>query len=170
MVALVSHRDRFGKALRFVVHPAGPHRIDVAPVALRLRVHQGIAVDFRGGGQQEPRAFGLRQAEGIVGAQRADLEGLNGKLEVIHRARRRGEMQHAVERAIELNELGDVVPHEAESRIGREMLEIPRRPGDEVVHSHHLVLLREEAVSQMRTEKARGSRHQEPHARLRPIP
>src|SRR5262249_61548349 len=48
-----------------------------APVILALRMHEGVAVDLRRGGEQEARAFGAGDAQGVVGAERADLERLN---------------------------------------------------------------------------------------------
>src|SRR6266568_7104183 len=53
VVAMVRHGHRFGKALGLVVHAAGTDWIHVAPIVLRLRGDQGIAVDFRGAGQQK---------------------------------------------------------------------------------------------------------------------
>ena len=97
--------------------PRGPDRVHVPPVGLGLGVHLGIAVDLGGRGQEESRAFGLGQTERIVGAERADLEGLDRELEVVDRAGRRGEVQDAVERPIQRNELGDVVLDEGPPRL-----------------------------------------------------
>ncbi len=55
---VVGHRHRLGEALGLVVDAARADRIHVAPVALRLRMHERIAVHLGGRGQEEPRALG----------------------------------------------------------------------------------------------------------------
>src|SRR5439155_1097797 len=60
--AVVGHRDRLGKALRFVVDAAWADRVHVAPVVLALRVNVRVAVDLRRRGEQEPSAGGLGHA------------------------------------------------------------------------------------------------------------
>ncbi len=98
--AVVRHGHRLGEALGFVVDAARADRIDVAPVFLVLRVDERIAVDLGGRGEQEAGALLLRQAERLVRAERAHLEGLDRQLEVVDRAGRRGEVQDRVERAL----------------------------------------------------------------------
>ncbi len=85
VVAVVGHGDGLGKALGLVVHAPRPHRVDVAPVVLALRVDEGVAVGLRGRGEQEAGALGFREPERLVGAERAHLEGLNGQLQVVDR-------------------------------------------------------------------------------------
>ena len=71
-----------------------------------------VAVDLGGRGQQEPRAFGLGQAERVVRAERADLERLDRQLEVVDRAGRAGPVQDVVDRAVDVDVLRDVVADE----------------------------------------------------------
>ena len=52
MLAAVVEEQRLGAALALVVAGAEADRIDVAPVALRLRVHGRVAVDLGGRGLQ----------------------------------------------------------------------------------------------------------------------
>jgi hypothetical protein len=99
VVAVVGHDDGFGEALGFVVDAAGADGVDVAPVGFDLRMDEGVAVDLGGGGEQEARALGLGQAEGVVGAQRADLEGLDRQFEVVDGAGGRGEVEDVVQGA-----------------------------------------------------------------------
>ena len=103
VVAVVGHGDRLGEPLGLVVDAARADRVDVAPVALRLGVDLGVAVDLGGRRQEEPGVLGLGQAQGVVGAERADLEGLDRELEVVDRAGRGGEVQHAVERPVDVD-------------------------------------------------------------------
>ena len=101
VLAVVRHRDRFGVALRLVVHRARPDAVDVAEVALGLRVHERVAVDLAGRREQEARAVRSREVERVARADRADLEGLDRMREVLGRARGAGEVQHRVDRAVD---------------------------------------------------------------------
>ena len=53
LLAQVRHRERLGVALRLVVDAAQADRVHVAPVRLRLRVDERVAVDLAGGGEQK---------------------------------------------------------------------------------------------------------------------
>ena len=69
MVAVIRHRDRLGEALGLVVDAARPDRVDVTPVALRLRMHLRIAIDLGRRRKKKPRPFRLGQAERVVRAK-----------------------------------------------------------------------------------------------------
>ena len=112
--AMVRHRDRLAEPLGLVVHAARADRIDVAPVVLALRVHQRVAVHLRGRREQEARALGLGHAERVVRAERADLQGLDGQLEVVDRGEAGlAKWSTAVEMPVEADVLGHVVLDEA---------------------------------------------------------
>ena len=65
-----------------------------------LRMDERVAVNFRGGGEQEARAFVLGQAERLVRAERADLERLDRQFQIIDRAGGRGEMPDVIHRLV----------------------------------------------------------------------
>ena len=71
LLPVVGHRQRLGVPLRLVVDAARPDRVDVPPVALRLRVHLRVAVDLARRREQEAGALELREAERVVRAVRA---------------------------------------------------------------------------------------------------
>ena len=102
VVAVVRHRHRLGEALGLVVDAAGADRVDVAPVGLGLRVHERVAVDLAGRGQEELGALGLGQAEAVVRAEAADLEDLDRDALEVDRRRRAGEVHHGVDGAGDL--------------------------------------------------------------------
>ena len=70
LLAQVGHRERLGVALGLVVHAARADRVHVAPVGLRLRVHERIAVHLAGGGDQEAGAVLLREARACCACRR----------------------------------------------------------------------------------------------------
>src|SRR6185437_8564490 len=90
-------------------------------------------------------------------------------LEVVDRAGRRREVQHAVERAGHVRVRRDVVADELERRLADEVRDVVRVPGDEVVETHHLVSVGQKAVAQVRAEEPRSARDEDSHARTRPI-
>ena len=108
LLAVVGHRQRLGVALGLVVDAARADRVDVAPVALGLRVHLGVAVDLARGGDQEAGAVLLGQAERVVGAVRADLQRVQRQPQVVDRRGRRGEVVDEVDRLIDEVRLDDV--------------------------------------------------------------
>ena len=63
----------------------------------------------------------------------------------------------------------DVVPQELEALVPRQVRDVLRVPGDEVVQPHHVVPVAQEAVGQVRPQEARGTGDQDPHQRLRPM-
>jgi hypothetical protein len=69
----------------------------------------GVAVDLGGRGQEVAGLLGLGQAERVVGAERADLERLDGELEVVDRRCGGGEVEDDVDRTADLERLRDVV-------------------------------------------------------------
>jgi hypothetical protein len=60
-------------------------------------------------------------------------------------------MKHPVHWAVHLDRLGDVVLDEVEVAVSREVCDVPKRTGDQVVDPHNRVTLREQTVAEMRT-------------------
>src|SRR5437868_5376030 len=88
-------------ATYLVVDAARTDRVDVTPVPLVLRVDLGVAVDLARRRKEVPGAGGLGEAEGVVGAERADLQGLDRVLEVVAGARGAGEVQDGVHATVD---------------------------------------------------------------------
>ena len=120
-------------------------------------MNEGIAVDLRGGGDEEARALVLRQAERLVRAERADFERLDGEFEVIHRAGGRGEMPDEIHRLLEEDELSDILLNELEGRVPTEVSNVLDAAGDEVIQADDPVAARQQKVGQMRAEEASGT-------------
>src|SRR5208282_1984192 len=117
VVAMVGHRHCLGEAFRLVIYATGPDRVDVAPVVLRLWMDEGIAVAFGGRGEKEFCPLILREAERIMRSERADFKCRDRVLQVVDRARRRGEMEDVIDRAGDEDELAHVAPDKAKVRI-----------------------------------------------------
>src|SRR5207253_5554881 len=112
------------------------------------RVDLGIAVDLGGGGQQEAGALGLGQAQAVVRAQAAHLQGLDGDAEVVDGRGGAGEVEDQVEGPLEVDGARDVVLHEHEVA-AREVLDVGDVAGQQVVHPHHREAAVEEQLAEM---------------------
>ena len=114
-------------------------------------MHERIAVDLGGGGQQEARLFRHGESQRLVRAEGADLEGLDRELEVIDGTRRAREVQHAVEGAVDFHEGCDVLAPKLEVGMVGDVGEIGGTTGEMIVHSQNPVPCGEEPVNEMRS-------------------
>jgi hypothetical protein len=100
-----------------------------------------------------------------MGAQRPDLEGLDGQVQVVVGRGRAGEVQHPVERPLHVDVLGDVVADQREVGLALQVRDVLGRAGDEVVHAHHAGLAAEEKLAEVRADEASTSGDEHPHGR-----
>src|SRR5262249_43538427 len=129
-----------------------------APVIFLLRMHERVAVAFAGGGDEEGRIFRLREAKGVVRAERADLQRRDGMLEIIDRRRGRGEVENKIDLVGHEDVIRDVVPDELVVLVAGEVLDVRDIAGKEIVHANDAMALGEEAVGEMRAEKTGAAR------------
>ena len=162
---VIRHRHRLGKTLGFVVDAARADGVHVAPVRLRLRMDQRIAVDLGRRRHQEARVLRHRQAQRVVRPEAPDLERLDRKVQVIDRARWRREVQDTVDVIVDVERLRHVVLDQAESVEGREKLRVVTRSGDEVVDADHLVAIGQEALGEVRAKEAGGAGDENAHVK-----
>ena len=78
-------------------------------------------------------------------------------------------MEHAVERSLDLDEVGDVVQHELKIAVVPQVSDVGRGARDEVVHPHDAMSLREQPVAQVRPEESCGPGYEDAHASGRPM-
>ena len=95
-----------------------------------------------------------------MSAQGADFERGDRQLQIIHRARRRREMENEVQRLRHFDVTADVMIDEAKARIFQKLADIFLGAGRVIIHAQHLVPLAEETLAQMRTDKTRAASHQ----------
>jgi hypothetical protein len=87
---------------------------------------QRIAVHLAGGGEDESRALLSRQAERVQGAQAADLQRLDGQLEVVDGRGRGCQVQDQIHIARHMDESRQVTLGEPESRPADEVGDVAR--------------------------------------------
>jgi hypothetical protein len=152
---------------KLVVHAPRADRVDVAPVRLVLRMDLRVAVDLARRRQQVPGAGGLREAERVVGTERADLQCLDRVLEVVPRARRAREVQDGVDGAFDVDVLGDVVLPQVEGGNAEKIFDVRDPARQEAVDREHLPPPTEQRPTKMGTQEPGatgddGARHQRP--------
>ena len=88
-------------------------------------------------------------------AERAHLQRLNRKLQIIHRAGRRGEVQDVVDRARHVDKFGDVMLHHREIGDCRARWRtFARVPVTRLSIDEHFPAVREQIVAQVRSKKS----------------
>ena len=152
LLPVVGHRERLGVPLRLVVYAAGPDRVHMPPVALRLRVHLRVAVDLARRREQEAGALELGETERVVRAVRADLERVQRQPHVVDRACQRGEVVDEVDRLLDLDVERDVVVAEVEGLVAQ-VLDVRQRARLEVVDADHAVPALQQRLTEVRAEK-----------------
>src|SRR5688500_987073 len=160
LAVIVSHQ-RFGNAFTFVVARTHAYRVDVAPVVLRLRVDQRIAVNFRRRRLKDARAHAFGEAEHVDGAHDVGLYCFDRVVLIMDRGRRAREVIDLVH--LEKDRQRDVVPDQFEVWIVEEMQDVLAPAGEKVIEAQHFLPFAEQTFAQMRTDKSRTSRYENPH-------
>jgi hypothetical protein len=101
-----------------------------------------------------------RNFEHIAGARRTDIQGLDRMFQVIHRAGERGQMKYAVDLAIQMQGLGNVVFDKVKGWIREKMLNVFPMAGDQIIYADDRVTSLYQAIAQMRADEACGSGNQ----------
>ena len=120
--------ERLAIPFRFVVTRPGTVGVDVTAVVFRLGIEFGVAVHLAGRCEEVLGVFLLSDAEGLVGAQRADLERLDGLVPVEDRGGETREVDHPVKIAGHVDELRDVVFAEREAVVVEHVVRLSVRP------------------------------------------
>ena len=116
---MVGESHRFGKPLGLIIHAPNTDRIHVSPVAFRLGMDQGVAVNFRGAGQKEFRSAAPRQSQCFVSSQRTDLESLNRIKLVIDGTRRGSKVKDGIKASGVMNIFRDILLDKLETLLTR---------------------------------------------------
>src|SRR5690606_35525408 len=112
---------------------------------------------------QVARTLGLGQPQRLVRTQAAHFERLDRQLQVVDRAGRTREVEHAVQRAVDVDEFGHVVADELKALPADQVGDVLGASGHEVVHADDLVTLGEKALTQARAQEAGGAGDQYAH-------
>jgi hypothetical protein len=113
-------------------------------------VHERVAVDLAGGGEEEPGALGDGKVEQVARAGGPHGKDLQRDAQEIERGRRAGEVEHCVDRSVDVEHaVGHVVLDQPEAVVAQEMLDVDRASGQEVVDGDHFVAALEQRVAQV---------------------
>jgi len=162
VLPVVIEEQRFGAALSFVVARAHAHRIDVAPVRLRLRVDLRIAVHLAGRCLEDAATQPLGEPKHVDRAVDRSLRRLHRVVLVVDRRRGTSEVVDFVH--LDIQRKRHVVTDELESRIAVQVVDVPLCAREQVIHAQHLVPETEQAVAQVRPEEACAAGDEDPLA------
>jgi hypothetical protein len=152
VLAVVIHHEGLGHPFPLVIAAPDADGIHVAPVALRLRMYFGVAVDFGGGCLKYPRLHPLCQTQHVDGSHDAGLRGLDRVVLVMDR---RGGAGHVVDLVhFQENRFDDVVPDQLEAVVVKEMTNVLLVAGKEVVKADDIVPLGKESFAEMGADEA----------------
>src|SRR5215467_11013251 len=98
-----------------------------------------------------------------MSAEAAHLQCLNRKLQIIDRARRRGEMNDCIQPFRNVKVLCDILLDEFEPLVSQMMRDVLHPSGQKVVEHNNLIVAIQKPVRQMRAKEARSSCYQDPH-------
>jgi hypothetical protein len=154
----VGRGQRLGATLALVVAGARADGIDVAPIGFRLRVLGRIAVHFAGRGNQHARAALAGHVEQVQRALDGGANGAHGIALVVNGRRRASQVEDLVH--LHGQRLLHVVAEKLEARMLAQVRDVGVRAGEEVVQAHDLVPVGQQALAQVRADKARASSDQ----------
>ena len=156
---VVEHQG-LGAALAFVVARAGTDRVHVAAVALRLRMHLGVAVDLARRGVEDPRLHPLGEAEHVDRAHDRGLGRLDRVVLVVARRRGAGEVVDLID--LEHDRLGHVVADQLEVAPAEQVGDVRLLAREEVVEADDVVPLLDETIAKVRAEEAGTAGDEDP--------
>ena len=104
----------------------------------------GIPVNFADGGQQKTGIIGPGNAKRVMRAESTCFHRLDRQVGIAvwgGRIRTGGgsKMQYRVHMLGNKNKAGNIMPYERKVRIGSQVRQVPRMPGDEVIHPDDLM-------------------------------
>ena len=158
VLPLVVEEQRLGAALALVVAAARADRVHVAPVALGLRVHLGIAVHLGRRRLQDARLHALGEAQHVDRAVHARLRRLHRVELVVDRRGGARQVEDLVDLDVERER--HVVAHQLEARVAQEVRDVALGPREEVVDAKDVVAALDEPFAKMRAEEAGAPGHQ----------
>lgn len=139
MLPVVVEKKRLGAALPFIVTGTDACRIDIAPIAFRLRVDLRVAVDLTGRGLEDLGLDPFGEAEHVDGAVDRGLGGLHRIMLVVNRRGRAGEIIDFID--LDIERKGDVVADQLKSGIAQEMADIRLGAGEKIVDAQYLMAI-----------------------------
>ena len=143
----------------------GPTGIHVAPVALRLRMLERVAIALRSGGVQVAGVVSGRDLERVLHAHGANAQRLDAQAKILRRAGRRSQIEDVIDRA-GIEGRADVPLLKPEARLAGEMGEVFGVAGGEVIDAENGVAFAQQAVGEVGTKKSGGAGNKYTHGQI----
>lgn len=165
---VVRHDHRLGETLGLVIHATRTERIHIPPVLFRLRMDARVAIDLTCRSMHEPAPLLDRQAQHLLGADRADTERLHRQPRIPRRRSGTGEVEDEIDFPVDHERFTDVLTAEGEPCIIDQMTDIPFVSSAQIVDRHNLVPIGKKTLAEMRAKEpgAAGYEHPTRHPTL----
>src|SRR5260370_6022582 len=141
----------FRTALTLIIAGAWANWVDVAPIILGLGVNARITIDFRGGRMKNSCPYTFRESQHVDRAVDACFCRLHGIVLIVNRRGRAGEIVNLIDLQIERE--GDIVSDQLEMPMTEQVFDVPSRSGEKIVDTKDDRAVRQETLTQMRTEE-----------------
>jgi uncharacterized protein (DUF736 family) len=158
MLAMIIEKQSFGAALAFIIARTRADRVDVAPIGFRLRMDEGVAINFRRRCLHDPDFQAFGEAKHVDGAEHAGLRRLDGIELIMDRRGGTGEIINFVD----FNEKrkGDVVTQKLEALMIDESVDVAPSARKKIIDAEDFVTFVEETQAKMRAEKSSAASDQ----------
>jgi len=161
VLAVVVHEEGLGATFPLVITRADADGVDVSPVALRLRVDGGIAIDFGGAGLEHAGLGALGEAEAVDGSHDRGFDRLDGIVLVMRRGGGAGEVVDLID--LELEGVDDVVTDQFERGMADEVEDVAFAAGEKVVEADDFVAFMEKPLAEVGAKESRTTGDQNAH-------
>ena len=147
ILAVIVHHQGFRHPFAFVIAAPNPDGIDVPPIPLRLGVDLGIAIDLRGGRQEDAGLHPLGQPQHVERPQHVGLDGLHRVVLIVHRRGRTGQVIDLVD--LQHDGVHHVVPDYLQPGIVPQVEKVGFGAGKKIIQAKDVVIPVQQALHQM---------------------
>jgi hypothetical protein len=158
---VIIEKERLGSPLSLVVAGTEADGIDMAPIGLWLRMNVGITVDFRGGSLENTGLHPLGETKAVDGPDHGGLHRLDRIILVVWWRSWTSEIIDSV--YLELEGIDHVMAYEFKAGIPQKMLDIGLASGEEIIETDDFMLLLDETIAKMGTEKSGSAGDEDTH-------
>ena len=147
MLTVVVEKKRFRAAFTFVITRPDADRVDVAPIALHLRVNDRITVDLARRCLKNAALEPLGEPEHVDRAMHRGFGGLHRIMLIMHWRRRARKVVNFVD--LDEQRKCHIVADKFESWIAKQMRNVALGACEQVVQANHLVAIRKQTITQV---------------------
>ena len=136
MLSIIVKEQSLCAALTLIIAGARTNRVHISPILFTLRMHLGIAVDFRCRGLENFGTHALGQTEHIDCAMNRCLGGLNRVKLIVYWAGWTRQIENLID--FYKQRKRHIVAHHFKSRVAQKVGNICASPSEEIIHAQDI--------------------------------